>query len=324
MQFFSRHWADILLLAVVGYSASKGWRRGFAVTFFEFGGLVVSMIGAALLYAPFGEALFLRAHLQSRAFSKAMGYVAVWVLLTLLYMPIAKRLERKVPKAFERSATGRVLGVATGVLDGILICAFFFSFMIALPFSGFVKKDIMSSASGRVLVERSESLVRTTDAALGGAFRETLTFITVLQDAQETVDLGFSTEEFRQAADLERRIFDLVNAERTKRGLAPYALDERMSVAARTHGMDMLRRGYFSHVSPDGRTPDDRATAAGAVYRVFSENIASAPDVTIAHTGFMNSPGHRANILSQVYGRIGVGVMDAGIYGIMVTQAFAD
>jgi uncharacterized protein YkwD len=57
-------------------------------------------------------------------------------------------------------------------------------------------------------------------------------------------------------------------------------------------------------------------------YIAAGENLALAQTVEIAHMGLMNSPGHRANILNPKFGRIGIGIMDGGIYGIMVTQNF--
>jgi uncharacterized protein YkwD len=84
----------------------------------------------------------------------------------------------------------------------------------------------------------------------------------------------------------------------------------------------MFARGYFSHVTPEGRSPFDRMEAAGVSFRTAGENLALAPTLRIAHTGLMNSPGHRANILRPAFGRLGIGVMDGGPRGLMVTQNF--
>jgi uncharacterized protein YkwD len=62
----------------------------------------------------------------------------------------------------------------------------------------------------------------------------------------------------------------------------------------------------------------------GIKFKFAGENIALAPDVQMAETGFMNSPKHRDNILDADFGRIGVGIIDTGLYGKMVTQDFAD
>jgi uncharacterized protein YkwD len=61
---------------------------------------------------------------------------------------------------------------------------------------------------------------------------------------------------------------------------------------------------------------------AGVKFRTAGENLALAPTLQLAHTGLMNSPGHRANILRPEFGRLGIGIMDGGYHGIMVSQEF--
>ena len=87
---------------------------------------------------------------------------------------------------------------------------------------------------------------------------------------------------------------------------------------------DMMERGYFSHFSPEGNDVASRLNEAGVDYLVVGENLAYAPSVNLAHQGLMNSPGHRANILSADFGKVGIGVIDGGIYSKMFTQVFTD
>ena len=86
----------------------------------------------------------------------------------------------------------------------------------------------------------------------------------------------------------------------------------------------MFARGYFSHYTPEGLTPFDRMAQGDAYFTYAGENLALAPNVTIAMQGLMQSLGHRANILSANFGKIGVGVIDGGIYGQMFCQEFTD
>lgn len=62
--------------------------------------------------------------------------------------------------------------------------------------------------------------------------------------------------------------------------------------------------------------------AANIRFVVAGENLALAQNLLLAHDGLMNSPGHRANILREAFGRVGIGILDGGIYGLMVTQKF--
>lgn len=102
-------------------------------------------------------------------------------------------------------------------------------------------------------------------------------------------------------------VVELTNAERAAAGCEPLAVDERLTAAAQLHGEDMLAQDYFDHTSLDGRSPWDRAEAQG-YENPGAENIAkgqaTAEEVVRA---WMDSPGHRANILDCDLREIGVG-----------------
>lgn len=99
----------------------------------------------------------------------------------------------------------------------------------------------------------------------------------------------------------------LTNVERAKAGCGAVRTEPKLAVAALAHSRDMVDRDYFSHDSPDGKGPGDRATAAG--YPNWSgENIAKGyPDAAAVVQGWMNSPGHKANILNCSSKATGVG-----------------
>lgn len=120
----------------------------------------------------------------------------------------------------------------------------------------------------------------------------------------------------------EKQMLDLVNKERTSRGLAALKVNATLTEVARAHSRDMINRSYFSHNNPDGKTPFDRMKAAGVTYRTAGENIAGAPSTQTAHTNLMNSSGHRANILNSNFTEVGIGIIDGGRYGKMFTQNF--
>ena len=105
-------------------------------------------------------------------------------------------------------------------------------------------------------------------------------------------------------------------------GLKALSPDPELTEVARKHSTDMFVRGYFAHDTPEGRDPFDRMRAADVRFLTAGENLALARSVPIAHTGLMNSPGHRANILRPEFGRVGIGIMDGGMRGLMVTQNF--
>jgi uncharacterized protein YkwD len=117
-------------------------------------------------------------------------------------------------------------------------------------------------------------------------------------------------------------MLELVNQERVAAGLKPLAPDPELTEVARRHSADMFARGYFAHDTPEGRDPFDRMRGANVRFVTAGENLALAPTVQVAHRGLMNSPGHRANILYPQFGRVGIGIMDGGIRGLMISQEF--
>ena len=103
-------------------------------------------------------------------------------------------------------------------------------------------------------------------------------------------------------------VLDLVNAERAQAGCSPLRAQNQLLQAAQGHSQDMALRDFFSHTSWDGRSPWDRIQATGYTYTRAGENIAAGyrtPETAVA--AWMNSSGHRANILNCSFTETGVG-----------------
>ena len=113
----------------------------------------------------------------------------------------------------------------------------------------------------------------------------------------------------------EQKVVELTNQERAKNGLKPLALDTELSKVAREKSRDMQSKGYFSHTSPTYGSPFDMMKKFGISYRSAGENIAMGqrtPEEVVK--AWMNSSGHRANILNSSYTHIGVGHVATGNY----------
>jgi uncharacterized protein YkwD len=123
----------------------------------------------------------------------------------------------------------------------------------------------------------------------------------------------------------EDRMLSQINAARAQNGLSPLRSDPLLQQAARAHSADMYQRHYFSHQTPDGKTPYDRLHDLRFHYVTAGENLAFAPDVDQAWTSLMQSPDHRANILNPDFRCVGIGAYK-GLNGYeeMFTQDFAD
>ncbi len=106
-----------------------------------------------------------------------------------------------------------------------------------------------------------------------------------------------------------------MNKERAKQGLAPLTENKKLSDVARLKSQDMRDKKYFSHTSPTYGSPFDMIKSFGISYRTAGENIAmgySTPEKVME--GWMNSKGHRENILNASFTQIGVGYVSDGHY----------
>lgn len=118
-----------------------------------------------------------------------------------------------------------------------------------------------------------------------------------------------------------------VNAERKKAGAPPLRSNSRLDLAAQRHAEDMLARSYFAHGSPEKKTVRERATAADYDWRLIGENIAEGQlSIDEVMETWMNSPGHRKNILNPDFRELGVGLAlgrsGGGRHRILWAQAF--
>ncbi|MFB6836816.1 CAP domain-containing protein [Streptomyces sp. NPDC056361] len=117
------------------------------------------------------------------------------------------------------------------------------------------------------------------------------------------------------------QVIALVNAERAKAGCGPLTANATLTRAAQGHSDDMAARDFFDHTNPDGKGPGDRVTAAGYPWSTYGENIAmgqQTPEQVM--DAWMNSSGHRANILNCDFKEIGIGIHSSG--GPYWTQVF--
>ena len=113
----------------------------------------------------------------------------------------------------------------------------------------------------------------------------------------------------------ENEVVRLVNIERSKQGIAPLTSDWQLSRVARYKSQDMKDNGYFSHTSPTYGSPFEMMKSFGISYRTAGENIAKGQRTPAeAVNAWMNSSGHRANILNKSFTKIGVGYVANGNY----------
>ena len=134
-------------------------------------------------------------------------------------------------------------------------------------------------------------------------------------DTPSEPDTPAQPDDSASVSAYEQEVVTLVNAERAKYGLSALTLDKTLCGYARVKSQDMHDQGYFSHTSPRYGSPFDMMRSFGVSYQYAGENIAtgySSPAGVV--NAWMNSEGHRANILSANYTSIGVGYVADGGY----------
>ncbi len=120
----------------------------------------------------------------------------------------------------------------------------------------------------------------------------------------------------------EQEVFDLINKQRTANGLTALKNDNEVQRMARIKAQDMVDNKYFSHTSPTYGSPFDMLNSFKISYKTAGENIAGNSSNSGAVTAWMNSSGHKANILNSNFTYTGIGVVSSSVYGKMYVQVF--
>ncbi|MDP9211768.1 MAG: CvpA family protein [bacterium] len=312
---------DALIVIVLLAYAAFGYRRGFVGSVAELVGLLLGLAVAFLLSEPLGgvAAGFLR---LPRGLLDLGAFLVIWSLIEFLIAFGWKKLSARVPDDLSEHPANRLTGIAPALLKGITLVMIVLLIVATAPIPASAKEPFTESRLGKVFLAVGTTFQQQVNGLFGEALRDTLAFKTVKTDSTETAELGFTDTSAPECLADARALFDRANEERAERGLGRLTWDDSLRLVGLRHSRDMLARGYFSHVNPDGEDPFDRMAQADIRYAVAGENLAFAPNVDIAHTGLMNSPGHRANILKSDFTRLGIGCADAGIRGKMFSQEF--
>lgn len=313
------NWVDWIIIGALIVFALESLGRSFILEFLDLISFLMAFFISFSYYnlpAQFLESQFQIAH----GLSLVLGFMSMWFISEIIFFLLVRILLPKLPKL----ALPAILSIVPSFLRGLIFIALILVITATFPIQPAIKRAVLDSKLGSQILKNAYSLEQPVKNVFGGVSNDTLTFLTIKPKTNERVDLGFQTEKYNLDELSESTMVSLVNKERVDRGLKRLIVDDKLRSIARFFSQDMLKRGYFSHYSPEGETVADRALAQEVDFLVIGENLAYAPTVELAHKGLMNSEGHRANILSTDYQRIGIGVIDGGVYGKMFTQVFSN
>ena len=319
------NWVDVVLLAGVGYYLFEGWQIGFFEQLVDLVSFAGSLWLALRYYGVVGIFLQTRFALPG-VWTSIAGYIVIGYLGQLVFAAFGRRLLERIPKKIVEQKIYRALGAMVSSLNFLVLATFFLVLIVALPIRGLVKNDIRESNIGRVLLSVANHWGGGITSSIQKIGEEAVKFMTVEQGSRESISLSSLPSNLALSTDSagEELMIDLVNQERQKYGKKILSTDTRLRDVARLYARRMFEERFFSHYDPQGKNAGDLVGAAGVAYTYLGENLAYAPDVPSAHEGLMQSEGHKRNILDERFGRIGLGIVSGGAYGIMVTQLFAD
>lgn len=310
----------LLILALYGFA---GYRRGFLAVALDWLGLAAA-VGLALWLNPAVGAWLAARYGLLAALARVLAFLALLLGTRLAWAVAVGLVWRRIPRILRLSKADRIAGILPGLLQGAIVASVTLIALAALPLRIVPHKEIAGSPLGSALLAWGTAAQASVQRWMGSAVQDLITFRALPLKEGERVDLPFKTAQPVLDPQAETELLHRLNTERRRRGLPPLRMDEPLRQLARRHSRDMLARGYFAHADPEGHTPFERMRAAGIHFHAAGENLAFAPSVSAAHSGLMNSPGHRANILNPAYHRAGIGALRAPPFGIMFSEEFTN
>jgi uncharacterized protein YkwD len=314
---------DLLIILIVLVCAWAAFQRGFILSSLVLLSWIAVLAVALLLYKPAGV-LLLKLLPKTGKWSSALGFVIVIILVQIIFDRLIFWLLGRLPQRVSQSRINHVFGILPGLVNGFVWATLLSAFLIIYPKDGTLMREARKSYVAKQLAGNVNGLSKKLSPVFTDVLLQLRGNSSATVSHERTVRLPFKVTTARPRPDLEAELLRLVNRERTQRGLQPLKADPELTKVARGHSDDMFRRGYFSHYTPEGLDPFDRMKKDGVHFLTGGENIAITQTLPMAHEGLMNSPGHRANILNPAFGRLGIGILDGGLYGLMITQAFRD
>lgn len=316
------NWIDLALLVVLLLAVFAGWYRGFIQGSLDLLTWLGSIVLGFLFYPHVAN--FFDRFISIGVWLLPLSFILTVIVARLIIGFITSRIFHLIPAHANHGWFNRLLGIVPGAINGLIYATIISALLLALPITDRINEETRESRFANKLAMQAEWANKKLAPVFDEAVRQTMNSLTVNPSSGETVTLHFKYRNAVPRPGLEARMLEMVNEERRKEGLPPLQPDPEQTRVARAHSKDMFARGYFAHQNPDGKSPFDRMKEAGVSFTAAGENLALAQTLEIAHRNLMNSPGHRANILNPSFGRLGIGIMDGGFYGLMISQEFRD
>ena len=318
---------DLLLVFFIALFAYRGYRRGIIAEGIDLVGFLLSVLLAVRLYPVIGVPLSWIG--IGRGPANFIGGLIIFAGLVVGAAIFSRRIHRRVGQA-SLTENRRIGGAVVGGLWSALLGTFLLVFVTVIPTPGMVQRAVPRSLMGHTVLSADSPVYLVMDRYARSDARNLVFFVRQYlarfesdkepPEPDKCFDIQ-SSDAIDPDEEAETLILQMVNKERTSRGLTALKQHNGMRRVARGHSADMYRNGYFCHTNLRLQDPFDRMAAGDVRYGVAGENLALAPTTEMVHRGLMNSPLHKENILRSDFTDLGIGVYK-GPYGLMVTQNF--
>jgi uncharacterized protein YkwD len=315
------NWVDFVLTIIVLVAVWTGWRNGFIL---ETLGLInwIGSLVLAFIFYPYTASLLTKIFPSLELWKLPLGFIITAIVARILIGVITRQIALATSAYTNQNVLNKTFGIIPGIINGIIFAAIISALLLALPLTDGINSAVRNSRIANQLSVKMETVDQKLSPALNKAIYQTLNDLTIHTKSDDFLKLPFKITHAVVDSSLEVKMIELVNKDRAEHGLVPLKRDDELTKVARKHSKDMFVRDYFSHVTPDGKDPFDRMHADDIHFITAGENIALAQTISIAQYGFMHSAGHRANILNPAFSHIGIGILDGGIFGLMISQEF--
>ena len=165
-------------------------------------------------------------------------------------------------------------------------------------------------------------VVQTDNNYIGAVSSKYVKLIYPTTSSNNSSNSGLPTQSTSELTQDEKEVLNLINQKRVSNGLTSLKIDDEVQNIARIKAQDMVDNNYFSHTSPTYGSPFDMMKSFKISYNTAGENIAGNSTNTGAVEAWMNSSGHRANILNNSYNHTGIGIVKSDKYGKIYVQMF--
>ena len=316
---------DFVLGIYLSGLAIRGWMRGLVKELLDLAALVIGAVVAFRMSGPLGDFLADRFDVTPE-WARIGAGITLFVLIGVGATVLAYSVGR-VMRAIGLNLPNRLLGAAFGLAWGVVLIVIVATILLALPLP---VEDTLAESEVVTALAGPEALPRQAFQKLAGddvldtllALGSQLGQSRVVLDEDDVVAIDpAEPDQLASEPKASAELLALTNRERLAVDENPLAWSDILAAVARRHAEEMYLEGYVSHVSPTTGIVVDRVRAAGVNLFVVGENLALASNARAVHDGFMDSPGHRENLLRPEFDRIGIASV-RGPLGLMVVQVF--